>query len=137
MTGPEHYRAAELLIKQANSIMDGFPSDAYAQTLAEAQVHATLAHAAAIALPGEHVSDWQREIWAFGPETGPGPEENDPGPEVDEAPEHGPPAMRRFMREHPLTPGGSGIPVIPAAQIDAEVAADVRRLTSDAPEVTP
>jgi hypothetical protein len=49
-TGPEHYREAERLIKQANSIMDGFPSDQYAQTIAEAQVHATLANAAATAM---------------------------------------------------------------------------------------
>ena len=48
MTGPEHYRRAERLIVQANRIMDGFPGDAYAQTIAEAQVHATLALAAAI-----------------------------------------------------------------------------------------
>jgi hypothetical protein len=86
MTGPEHFREAERLIAQANSIMDGFPSDAYAQTLAEAQVHATLALAAATALPGEHPGDWQREIWAFGFEGEPGsePEEHDPGPEVDD-----------------------------------------------------
>jgi hypothetical protein len=62
MNGPAHYREAERLIKQANSIVDGFPSDAYAQTLAEAQVHATLALAAATAMndgsDGMDVSDW-------------------------------------------------------------------------------
>ena len=54
MTGPEHYREAERLIKQANGIMDGFPGDTYAQTVAEAQVHATLALAAATALVDYH-----------------------------------------------------------------------------------
>jgi hypothetical protein len=47
MTGMEHYRKAEQLIDQANGIMDGFPGDEYAQTLAEALVHATLSLAAA------------------------------------------------------------------------------------------
>lgn len=46
MNGPDHYRQAEALIAQANKIMDGFPGDAFAQLIAEAQVHATLALAA-------------------------------------------------------------------------------------------
>jgi len=66
MSGPEHFREAERLIKQANSIPDGFPSDQYAQTIAEAQVHATLAHAAAtadlFALYGP-VGDESKEAW--------------------------------------------------------------------------
>ena len=53
MTGPGHYREAERLIKRANSIMDGFPGEEYAQTIAEAQAHATLALAAATALGRE------------------------------------------------------------------------------------
>jgi hypothetical protein len=50
MTGPQHYQRAEQLIKQANAITDGFPSAAYEQALLEAQVHATLALAAATAM---------------------------------------------------------------------------------------
>ena len=53
MTGPEHYREAERLMKRADRIMDGFPSEEYAQTIAVAQVHATLALAAATALGRE------------------------------------------------------------------------------------
>ena len=45
MTGPQHYRMAEELIANAANL--DFPSDEYAQTLAESQVHATLALAAA------------------------------------------------------------------------------------------
>jgi hypothetical protein len=52
MTGPEHYREAERLIKYANGIPDGFPGDEYAQTIQTAHVHATLANAAATALTG-------------------------------------------------------------------------------------
>lgn len=47
MTGKDHYREAERLIKEASRIMDGFPGEQYAQTIATAQVHATLAVAAA------------------------------------------------------------------------------------------
>ena len=65
MTGPEHYREAEQLIKQANKIMDGFPGEQYAQTVATAQVHATLALAAATAmgLPDLPSGDW--DDWRF------------------------------------------------------------------------
>jgi len=58
MTGPEHYKEAERLIELAESVdwQDGDPDRPnkaeYAQTaLAEAQVHATLALAAATAEP--------------------------------------------------------------------------------------
>ena len=50
MTGPQHYREAERLLTEANRIMDGFPGEQYAQTIATAQAHATLAVAAATAL---------------------------------------------------------------------------------------
>jgi hypothetical protein len=50
MTGPEHYRLAEVIVEDANNEQDNFPSDRYAQSMAEAQVHATLALAAATAL---------------------------------------------------------------------------------------
>jgi hypothetical protein len=53
MTGPEHYREAEWLLAEA---MQGkanprtnWYSPEYTNTLAAAQVHATLAHAAAVA----------------------------------------------------------------------------------------
>jgi hypothetical protein len=45
-TGPFHFSEAERLIDRAERIMDGFPGDEYAQTIATAQVHATLALAA-------------------------------------------------------------------------------------------
>ena len=51
--------------------------------LARAQVHAALALAAATALPGQHPGDWQREIWAFGLETGPVPEPAESGEAED------------------------------------------------------
>jgi hypothetical protein len=60
MTGPEHYREAErLLAAQAKSGRAGFPDDPRA--LAKAQVHATLALAAATALnrePGD-ILEWR------------------------------------------------------------------------------
>jgi hypothetical protein len=84
MTGPEHYSYAEQLLAQASE--DELGSDAERFHVAKAQVHATLALAAATALPGEHPGDWQREIWAFGLEAGPDdePAEYDPGPEADD-----------------------------------------------------
>lgn len=48
MTGAEHYREAERLIREARGIDS--PTTARADTIAIAQVHATLAHAAASAL---------------------------------------------------------------------------------------
>ncbi|POG47133.1 hypothetical protein BV881_12405 [Streptomyces sp. ZL-24] len=53
MTGPEHYREAERLIAESYAILrphDEGPCEAD-RSLAEAQVHATLALAAATALP--------------------------------------------------------------------------------------
>lgn len=50
MTGPEHYREAEFLLAAADAYdQDGAPQTAAARR-AEAQVHATLAQAAATAL---------------------------------------------------------------------------------------
>jgi len=46
MTGPEHYRAAEILLAEAESQ----PGQAAAHSIVAAQVHATLAVAAATAL---------------------------------------------------------------------------------------
>jgi hypothetical protein len=76
MTGPEHWSEAQLLLE--NGCDYGCPHagcDHERSYLARAQVHATLALAAATALPGEHPGDWQREIWAFGPGAKPGPED--------------------------------------------------------------
>jgi hypothetical protein len=68
MTGPEHYRQAELLLEQAEDPHD----DQDTQTLtARAQVHATLALAAATAQPhadqyvGDEQATWQaHREWA-------------------------------------------------------------------------
>jgi len=46
MTGPEHYRAAQLLLAEAESQ----PGEASVRSIVTAQVHATLAVAAATAL---------------------------------------------------------------------------------------
>lgn len=68
MSGPEHYRAAELLLAEA---LDGkakgrnWSSEWYTNTLLAAQVHATLAHTAATAAGaiGEYsVTDPWRDI---------------------------------------------------------------------------
>ncbi|HJQ45596.1 MAG TPA: hypothetical protein VJ870_04615 [Amycolatopsis sp.] len=48
MTGPEHYREAEILLGEARGYPLGSPSEI--TLLANAQVHATLALAAATAL---------------------------------------------------------------------------------------
>jgi len=48
MTGPEHFRAAETLLAEAESQ----PGEASARNMAAAQVHAVLALAAATALHG-------------------------------------------------------------------------------------
>jgi hypothetical protein len=46
MTGPEHYRAAELWIESAAAIEESDPAES-SRHLQRAQVHATLANAAA------------------------------------------------------------------------------------------
>ena len=53
MTGPEHYAEAERLIAAARTDRQGLyanATDPYAKVLADAQIHATLALAAATAL---------------------------------------------------------------------------------------
>ena len=63
MTGPQHYREAERLLRMASGDL---PADAVAVTLAHADVHATLALAAETALTagsdharGIDVSAWE------------------------------------------------------------------------------
>ena len=52
MTGPEHYREAERLIEQAHQAQaDNGPGCGSEELLVEAQVHATLAIAAATNYP--------------------------------------------------------------------------------------
>jgi hypothetical protein len=48
MTGPEHYREAERLLAERHELLE-YSSDPCTELLAEAQVHATLALAAATA----------------------------------------------------------------------------------------
>lgn len=108
MTGPEHYRLAEQLADKAAAVMDYehgiFSSMSTAERLqrracllTEAQVNATLAHAAATAMAGitltlpdssDLASDWNRAILdGWGPaevEPEPEPVDYDPGPEVDD-----------------------------------------------------
>ncbi len=71
MTGPEHYACAESDLEHAAHASDRDRLDDMAYWLGRAQVHATLALAAATALPGQHPGDWEREIWAFSPEDAP------------------------------------------------------------------
>lgn len=59
MTGPEHYHEAERLIEWAFHDESPDPS----QTLATAQVHATLALAAATALPAGGSGTESRAAW--------------------------------------------------------------------------
>ncbi|WP_432164915.1 hypothetical protein [Streptomyces sp. bgisy031] len=74
MTGPEHYREAEFLLAESrNELRPNDEGHCEAdRTIAEAQVHATLAHAAATAmgapvdgegdsgLPPRDCSEWYR-----------------------------------------------------------------------------
>lgn len=65
MTGPEHYREAERLITESYGIIrpnDEGPCEAD-RLLAEAQVHATLALAAATALPPGNPNSASRGAW--------------------------------------------------------------------------
>ena len=61
MTGPEHYLEAEDLLKE----VDGLGNDT-ANHLALAQVHATLALAAATAYPAtrDYWDDYTSQVWA-------------------------------------------------------------------------
>jgi hypothetical protein len=83
MTGPEHYLEAERLIAMAreshHADLYGHESDAQsALILADAQVHATLAAAAATALSGERL---EGRAWADVAGTRMAPPENPPGRE--------------------------------------------------------
>ncbi len=81
MTGPEHYREAEWLIAQVTEtsnysghrvlVASEYPGDSAAEVLALAQVHATLALAAAQAMtPGTRsVNTAERRAWAAAAET--------------------------------------------------------------------
>jgi len=63
VTGPEHYRAAEELLAE---IKDGDPDASHtaaALLLGMAQVHATLALAAATALGSPDQPTWDWEAW--------------------------------------------------------------------------
>ena len=65
MTGPEHYREAERLIRLADRIAEVDGDDS--RTLAGAQVHATLALAAATAFPVDALhapfrADWVKAV---------------------------------------------------------------------------
>lgn len=84
MNGPAHFGIAETLLEQADQAHRDQDRPAEAQTLlAQAQVHATLALAAATALPAiaaaAHVDDLERherlwaDITAPGPRITPGP----------------------------------------------------------------
>lgn len=71
MTGPEHYRQAEQLLAAVNRRIAGDDRNEYVQTAsrraelrAEAQVHATLALAAATTLASKPTSFAQMKEWA-------------------------------------------------------------------------
>ena len=60
MTGPQHYREAERLLDLADDQARGGHDHAEAMAVANAQVHATLALAAATALNSSAgVADWE------------------------------------------------------------------------------
>ena len=66
MTGPEHYRAAEHQLKLAtkfaqpgNGLNDEQATNTVRAALARGQLHATLALAAATALPSGLFDDWR------------------------------------------------------------------------------
>lgn len=64
MTGPEHYRAAEVLLHDLRNRQEVVVQDHIDNQLAKAQVHATLAFAASLGLsanlpmPDQH--EWQQ-----------------------------------------------------------------------------
>jgi hypothetical protein len=70
MTGPEHYHEAQQLLADPNY---GEPKGiGRSETIAAAQVHATLALAAATALAGDHAQDlaaWREAAGAGGLDT--------------------------------------------------------------------
>lgn len=62
MTGPEHYRAAEKLLREIDERRNA-PLDVTSRRVGQAQVHATLALAAATALAFDS-SQWAEAIGA-------------------------------------------------------------------------
>ena len=58
-TGPDHFRHAEELADEADRRLEHMDWDAAVAWAAAAQVHATLAHAAATALHGDSLIDTQ------------------------------------------------------------------------------
>jgi len=66
MTGPEHYRAAEQLVAEHEAIKSHGLYTITPTRLTIAQIHATLAHAAATALGGPRngMRTGTREEWA-------------------------------------------------------------------------
>lgn len=64
-SGPDHYREAERLIREARSISDGYGTAEYAQAIAEAQAHATLALAAAVGTGMASSSAASRDEYAW------------------------------------------------------------------------
>jgi hypothetical protein len=64
MTGPEHYREAErLLTEQEFAFPSGRETRTFEETMAAAQVHATLAAAAAAALAALGASGAEGRAW--------------------------------------------------------------------------
>lgn len=61
MNGPENYREAERIVAEVERVAEHYDADWYAARMAAAQVHATLALAAATAQAGglaHGVNDW-------------------------------------------------------------------------------
>ncbi|MEU3447200.1 hypothetical protein AB0H29_08215 [Streptomyces thermolilacinus] len=82
MTGPEHYRRAEELLVEADTILrpnDEGPCEAD-RVIAAAQVHATLALVAATALPTGRRGTASRDTWVMAVH---GSSEKDTTPEPD------------------------------------------------------
>lgn len=88
MTGPEHYREAELLLAAAEKTSTNYDetNPAAALLFAEAQVHATLALAAAQVArladryvgDGDHINDWLNAVGRGAPARIPNEREADP-----------------------------------------------------------
>ena len=68
MTGPEHYQRAEALVELVGDLLNPCTSEHRARMLAQAQVHATLALAAAQTPPtlDLRVNDISGTVWLVG-----------------------------------------------------------------------
>lgn len=92
-TGPDHFRHAEELADEADRRLEHMDWDAAVAWAAAAQVHATLAHAAATALHGDSLIDthaWREAAAGTRPEThnpaiGSQPEKAPPGEQSEGA----------------------------------------------------